>query len=236
MLMTHGVMFPDDPNVLTPVIRDAIRMARFEAREAATLHRIVRRGERVLELGAGTGFISTLLDRLPEVEQVWAVEANPDLMDYMQRLHLLNGCTKVQRVNAVLSDTLSGAVPFYHRPDFWMGSLLDGPNPYCDVSMVAVEGLSRFIARHRISLIVCDIEGAECDLFDKVDLTGVNVLQVEVHDHISGLAGVQRLIRHMDAKGLLYDPRDSGQSLMVFRRIAQPERLRPYEEAMTLVG
>lgn len=232
MLTLNGIIFPDDPAILTPNIRTAILDRSFEAQEARGLASLMQPGERVLELGAGTGFISTLLDRCATVEQVWAVEANAELLPYMKRLHHANRCTKVQRLHAVLSDDPSanatGTVPFYHRPDFWMGSLLQGPNPYHAISHVPVQSLSRFLARHRISAIVCDIEGAECDVFARADLSQIRLLQVEVHDHISGLTGVQRLIRTLDAKGLFYDPRPSGQSLMVFRRVSLPEQLRPY--------
>lgn len=232
----HGITFPDDPQVLTTPVRQAIEDGVFEAREARALHELVQPGDRVLELGAGTGFISALLSRLPEVEAIFAVEANPDLMGYMQNLHDVNGCDRVNRVHAVLSDQMTGQVAFYHRPDFWMGSLLDHPNPYTHHSMVPVQGLSDFLASQRISMIVCDIEGAECDLFTDADLSGVRLVQVEVHDHVTGLGGVRRLIRSMDAKGLLYDPRYSGQSLMVFRRIATPEELRPYHDVMARAG
>ena len=53
--------FPLDPAVITPAIREAILAGRFEAEEASQIPQIVRPGDRVLEIGAGIGFISTLL-------------------------------------------------------------------------------------------------------------------------------------------------------------------------------
>ncbi|HET9067567.1 MAG TPA: FkbM family methyltransferase, partial [Amaricoccus sp.] len=78
--------FPLDPSVVTPAIRAAILSGRFEAEEASQIPRIVRPGDRVLEIGAGIGFISTLLSRQPRVARVVAVEANPNLIDYMARV------------------------------------------------------------------------------------------------------------------------------------------------------
>jgi len=74
-LTTAGVTIPYAPQVITPNIRDAIEAHRFEAEEASELHRIVEAEDRVLEIGAGIGFISTLLDRLDDVDRVVAVEA-----------------------------------------------------------------------------------------------------------------------------------------------------------------
>src|SRR6478609_6637784 len=97
-----GVVIPYDPAIITPAIRAAIVSGRFEAEEALQIPRIVRPGDRVLEIGAGIGFISTLISRQRRVSRVVAVEANPYLLDYMVRLHHRNRVRKVRRINAVL--------------------------------------------------------------------------------------------------------------------------------------
>ena len=125
-----GVAIPADPAVITPAIRRAILEGRFEAEEASQLPHIVRPGDRVLEIGAGIGFISTLLAREPRVSRVIAVEANPHLLGYMARLHARNRVRKVRRLNAVLTNEPVASATFYIRRDFWMGSLAPGPNPY----------------------------------------------------------------------------------------------------------
>ena len=84
----------------------------------------------MLEIGAGIGFISTLLSRERRVSSVLAVEANPHLIDYMARLHARNRVRKVRRLNAVLTNEPVESMTFYLRRDFWMGSLMPGPNPY----------------------------------------------------------------------------------------------------------
>ena len=73
------MVIPDDPSVITPPIREAMLDGRFETEEASQIPAIVRPGDRVLEIGAGIGFISTLLARERRVARVIAVEANPDL-------------------------------------------------------------------------------------------------------------------------------------------------------------
>jgi FkbM family methyltransferase len=214
--------------VITPAIEVAISTGAFEAEEAAELPYIVEPGDRVLEIGAGIGFISTLLDRHSSVDKVIAVEANPHLMPYMEQLHDVNGVQKVDRRNAVLTNQGIDAMTFYLRQDFWMGSLSAGPNPYQATVDVPTQNLDRLIRDENISLIVCDIEGAETKLFRDADLSGVTRIYVELHDHVTGLQGVRDLFKTLEDKDFTYDPRHSSKSVVLFRRVAEDEVLRPY--------
>lgn len=227
-LVVEGVLIPGDPKIITEAIQDAMVTGRFEAEEARELPRIVQDGDVVLEIGAGIGFISTLLDRDPRVERVIAVEANPRLMPYMARLHARNAVSKVHRRNAVLSNGAAETATFYLRRDFWMGSLSAEPNAYEATVEVPTESLDRVIRTNDVSLIVCDIEGAEAFLFDGADLTGVDRVYLELHDHVTGLKGVQALFQAMDGHGFAFDPRHSAKSIVLFRRVVENEVLRPY--------
>ena len=153
VLETSGVLIPADPAVITPAIAEAIRTGRFEAAEARELAAIVRPGDHVLEIGAGIGFISTLLSRLPRVARVIAVEANPHLIDYMARLHAANGVRKVRRLNAVLTNGPEASATFYLRRDFWMGSLAPAPNPYLATVEVPTLPLDALLRAEGIDLV-----------------------------------------------------------------------------------
>ncbi len=225
---THGVLVPFSPTIITPQIEAAIISGRFEAEEAEELPNIVEPGDRVLEIGAGIGFISTLLDRHSSVDRVIAVEANPNLMGYMEQLHALNDVSKVERRNAVLSNADDDHMTFYLRHDFWMGSLSEGPNPYQATVDVPTESLDKLLKDREISLIVCDIEGAETEIFEDADFAGVTRVYLELHDHVTGLAGVQKLFKTMERKGFAYDPRHSSKSIVLFRKVVENEILRPY--------
>ena len=223
-----GVVIPFDPAVITPAIREAMATGRFEAEEAAQIPAIVRPGDRVLEIGAGIGFISTLLSRQRRVAKVIAVEANPQLMGYMERLHRMNRVRKVQRVNAVLTNGPQERATFYLRRDFWMGSLMPGPNPHLGTVEVATTNLDALLRAEAIDLIVCDVEGAEAVLFEDADLSGVDRMFVELHDHVTGLSGVARLFAALARQGFVYDPRHSTGSVVLFQKVGAEDILRPY--------
>jgi len=228
ILTSADVMIPLDPAVITPAIRQAILGGRFEAEEASQIPQIVRPGDRVLEIGAGIGFISTLISRQRRVSRVIAVEANPFLIDYMTRLHALNRVRKVRRVNAVLTNEPKPSATFYLRRDFWMGSLSAAPNPYTGTVEVPTMNLDTLLRDEAIDLIVCDVEGAETVLFENADLSGVDRIFLEMHDHVTGLSGVRGLFATLAGHGFVYDPRHSLGSVVLFQKLGAKDILRPY--------
>ena len=109
-----------------------------------------------------------------------------------------------------------------------MGSLAEGPNPYRATTRVPTAPLNDTLRNEAITLIVCDIEGAEAFLFEDVDFAGVDRVYLEVHDHITGLTGIGSLFKSMHDRGFVYDPRHSSRSIILFRKVEQNEVLRPY--------
>jgi FkbM family methyltransferase len=227
-LEAAGVVIPPDPEVITPTIRQAILAGRFEAEESSQIPYIVRPGDRVLEIGAGIGFVSTLLSRQRRVSKVIAVEANPFLLDYMTRLHALNKVRKVRRINAVLTNEPQASATFYLRRDFWMGSLAAAPNPYLGTVEVPTMSFDALLRNEAIDLIVCDVEGAEAVLFHGADLSGVDRIFLELHDHVTGLSGVRGLFATLAGHGFVYDPRHSLGAVVLFRRLGITDIVRPY--------
>ena len=79
-----------------------------------------------------------------------------------------------------------------------------------------------------MNLIICDVEGAETTLFEDADLTTVDRIFVELHDHVTGLRSVGGLFERMAAHGFVYDPRHSVGSVVLFRKVGEQDIVRPY--------
>ncbi|WP_424930124.1 FkbM family methyltransferase [Amaricoccus tamworthensis] len=223
-----GVLLPFEPQIITPAIQTAIAESRFEFEESKYIPEIIRAGDRILEIGAGIGFISTLLSRQTGVERIIAVEANPLLMDYIADVHDLNNVSGVERMNTVLTNSSEKQATFYLRDDFWMGSIFPEPNPYNSSVEVPTTRFSELLWDEDINVIVCDIEGGETILFQDADLSGVDRIYLEVHDHVTGLASVGRLFADLAAKGFIYDPRHSEGSVILFQKVGDEDIVRPF--------
>ena len=206
LLTVSGVRIPFNRQIITPPIEAALRSDRYEEGETRSLPAVVRGGDRVLELGAGIGFVSTILANRTSAAKIVAVEANPELIPFIRKVHRLNGAERVTVMNGVASaGDAFGVANFYARRDFWMSSLSPEPYAYEQILEVPVHPFDALIARHRINMIVCDIEGGEVGLLPSAVLGGVDRIYAEVHDHLTGLSGVKRLFDALSAKGFAYD-------------------------------
>lgn len=217
MLKCRGMRFPLDRAILPPRIRTLLREGAYEAKEATAVRKLVKADDVVMELGAGIGFMSTLVATKTPAKSVHSFEANPQLMPYIAQVHAENNVTNAHVTNAVLGDQ-DGTAPFYIRKNF-LASSLDPMEDAEDCTRVEVptRDVNAVIKELQPSVLICDIEGAEADLLPKMDLTGLRAVVIETHPQWIGKAGMQKVFRCMDAAGLVFFPRWSHGKVAVFR-------------------
>ena len=75
-LNIHGVLVPIGPNEVSPKVWTALETGAYEANEARRVASAIRPGDRVLELGAGLGVITSIIASVEDV-RVWSFEADP---------------------------------------------------------------------------------------------------------------------------------------------------------------
>lgn len=171
-LRHRGVRLPRDPQIISPQIAASIRRRRYEAREAIQVETLLRDSDRVMELGAGLGLISTIAARSPLTEAVRSYEADPRLIPYIRRVHALNRIApaKAELRNRVLTaGPGGGTATFYVRKNFW-GSSLRPSARYLKKEAIPTENIAAAVAEFRPTFLVCDIEGGEVELFDGIAL------------------------------------------------------------------
>ena len=226
----NGVLIEAPTDVITPTIAAALSTGAYEAEEARIVSRALKPRDRVLEIGSGLGFISTLIARDDRVAALIAVEADPRLARRAAMTLSRNGCLNAEVMNGVLAPKASAGdtALFYQRPDFWMSSMTETDVPYDRAVNVPVLPLNEVLKTRAITCIVCDIEGGEVALLKGADLAGVDRIVVELHDHVTGLSGVSDLFGTMRRKGFAYDPRCSEGAVVLFRRLGHCEDRRPY--------
>ncbi|MDF1727368.1 MAG: FkbM family methyltransferase [Sulfitobacter sp.] len=214
---SRGMRFPKDPEVITNRLRRSLRTDTYERKEAEAVLRTVRDGDRVIELGAGIGYMSTFVAKKREVVSVHAFEANPGLIPYIEKVHRLNDLSNVHVRHGILGDA-DGEVDFYVRGNILGSSLTvleneDPPEP----TTVPVHDHKRIWKELKPNLLICDIEGAEAELIPKLDLSEMRAAIIELHPQWIGTTGVNKVFQAFMDAGLAYYHRGSTNKVVAFR-------------------
>ncbi|MGB0960124.1 MAG: FkbM family methyltransferase [Halocynthiibacter sp.] len=218
IIETNGIKVPFIPEIITPKIERPMRNNRYERGECLSLKELLQKGDRVLELGAGVGLLSSVAARNPEVEAVTAVEANPKLIRLIRETHRLNDALRVILKNGVVTKDDTVTLPFYIRKDFWASSMEPDSRPYAEKMDLPCFNINALVKDVNPTVIACDIEGGEDGLFDNVDLSGVRAMILEFHPKVYGVETQDAIIKMIDDQGLKVVPIKKPSSVRVFLR------------------
>lgn len=219
-----GILFPDDRSVIRKKHRRLIKSGRYEQYEWHAMRALAGKGDRVLELGSGAGYLSTALAKHTQVDRIDTFEANPRIIPFIEKTHVLNSVEDRVTVNNALVTPEGGAqVPFYVRGDFLASSLQDNMGErhggIIETCKVKQRKFSAVVSKLKPTLLLCDIEGGELDLLPNVDVSGFRGLVVELHPASIGLDGVKRIFDAMSEQNFVYDATYSVGQVVVFMRV-----------------
>jgi FkbM family methyltransferase len=210
----EGIRLPLAADQCSAAMIDELYRERYEEDEAAIVRAILSAGDTVLELGAGIGFISAVCAKLGAT--VHCLEANPHLIAIAERTFQLNRVKPDLRHAAVAP--WNGTIQLFLGEEFWTSStLLEADVAAWAIEVPAVR-LDDLLAEIRPSVLICDVEGAEAQLFDDADLSSVRNVVVEVHPKLIGWNGVRRLIQTLFDAEFILDTRISIKNVLLFRR------------------
>lgn len=219
-VLSKGMKFPKDGHFITGQLRAALRENRYEAKEASCVLRLVRDEDTVIELGAGIGFMSTLLATRRKIHNVFAFEANPALIPYIESVHAANGLGNAHVTHAILGKR-NGSTSFYVRENLLSSSMapLETDTPQ-NTQKVKVDVLNagHVFKEIKPNILIADIEGAEADLLPHLDMSGLRGAMIELHPQYIGPEGVNAVFRAMMDAGLAYYARGSTNKVVCFRR------------------
>jgi FkbM family methyltransferase len=214
-----GVRLPLDPSVMSPLILKTLRAGEYERGEAKNLPNLLEPGERLLELGGGIGFLSALAGIQGKTEAITVVEANPALIPLIHATHALNGVEATVINGAVVGERRSETTSFCVAEDFWASSLSPRKSHALshrvEVPTIAVMDLVR---EHRPTMMIIDVEGGETDLFPALQLDGVRLVVMELHEKVIRRAGVKTVFDGLAGQGLYYNTHFSMKGVVVFTR------------------
>lgn len=188
---------------LTPKIKRQFERGQYENQEARSVLLSVDHGDRVLELGAGVGYIGALAGMIAGPQNVVSVEANPDLLEIIEDNFRRNDCGKIDlRHGAVIGDDHAAeTISFRQARAFWASSLGEGAGLKVDVPALKFSAL---MAEIRPNVVVMDVEGAEEAFFDAPWPDHVRVLLMEIHPKRYADTVVQKIFDCLSRSGLIY--------------------------------
>lgn len=217
-LISRGMKIPKHPDLTRGRVRGALKQGTYERKECDAVLRVVRPGDRVLELGGGIGYMSTLLSVKAGAAHVTSYEANPALIPYIRSVHAANSVTNVDLRNALLSPEAGAPVPFYIRRNFLASSMDPSTEKDAITQEVAIDrhALAPVLSEVQPDVLVCDIEGAEATLLPAGDWSGLSAAVIELHPQWIGQSGVQAVFDAMMRAGLTYFPKASEAKVVTF--------------------
>lgn len=206
-------------------IMEQIYNREYERPEISGLSRVVRPGDRILELGAGLGIISALAARAAGPGgAVRSYEANPALIPDTQAFLATNHVHTVDLINAVLVPDDSPSSRHLHLAgSFAESSLLgaEGRNPQGSVEVPA-QSLAAVLQDFRPDVLICDIEGAEVDLFPAFPPSTLRAAVVELHPDRLTADQIRSIHAGMAAQGLHRQEPGPGGTVVIYARTGEP--------------
>lgn len=198
-------------DLVSPAIFYHLSTGDYEVPELELLDQHMRPDDRVIELGAGLGFLANRYARRSSTEEHLAIEANPLMCD-LARTNTAS-LPNVRVMNAVAARGLDRAssaaappdVPFHLYADFWSSStepihLTNTALRLLRTVRVPVVDLDALIAERRCTMLVCDIEGGEYDLLNTFRVEVPKIL-LELHWSTLGLARAMQVMQTLASRG-----------------------------------
>jgi FkbM family methyltransferase len=198
----------------TPTLRASFESGSYEGLEAAIVETAVGAEDRVVEIGCGTGFITTIAARTGA--QVWAYDANPRLVDIARATLERNGVTASVTAATLQRAPTAQTVPFYVHRDFWTSSL--APAPGAERIEVHVLDFTAEIMAHRASCLIVDIEGAEVDLLTGPIPDCVEKVCVECHPDATGSDAIRAMLMALLSQRFTLDLKRSRPPVVYLER------------------
>jgi FkbM family methyltransferase len=171
----------------------------YEMPERRAVSQLLRKGDRVLEIGSCVGVVALTAAKIVGAENVLTFEPNPAAAAIARENFALNALP-IELINAAVGVD-DGTLDLRVASDSWLGA--SGRRQF-DGRTVAtpMRAISKVVAEFRPTVLVIDTEGMEEELLPACPLTEIRALVVEVHPDVIGTDGIARLGRHLSSSGL----------------------------------
>lgn len=164
----------------------------YETYEMALVGTVYDKDDRVLEAGAGTGYITREIAR--RTQFVCSIEAMEDYAALAKENCGFAELTNVEVLYGALGTT-DGVVDFHRYSVPFASSTLPDPRMVAmDTVNVPSYSLDGLVTKHGINALHLDLEGAERRILLESNLEPINKITLEMHPYIYGEEGASHLL------------------------------------------
>jgi len=193
----NGIRVTTEPQDVPLGVRKQLLQKKYESQELELVREALTSGDKVLEAGAGIGFIGIACARICGQDSILSYEPNPAMKQVIEKNYALNGLQPNLK-NKVLS-TAAGEVEFFFSDGVLSSSLVD--RQHGGATMVPADAITQVVESFAPTALVIDVEGAEIDLLRACDLSGIRKIIIEMHPHIVGADKIEDLCAYLADKG-----------------------------------
>ena len=141
-------------NIIYPLFK-----RRQDKQEIALLHKHIKKGDVVLDIGANIGFYTAILsDLVGSTGKVYAFEPDKTNFSYLQRNAA--GLKNVFLINKAVSDT-TGTITLYQSDLLNVDHKTYATNDYTSKTEIECVAIDDLIPEHKVDFIKIDIQGYE---------------------------------------------------------------------------
>jgi FkbM family methyltransferase len=192
-----GVTLDVDRRRLPKSVVRALYKETYEDREAALVQHVLTPDDRVLEIGAGIGFISLLCAKRCGAASVLSYEANPDNEALIRRNFELNDLHPQLRNRAIACS--NDERELFIEPNILSTGFINRGHGRAKV--VQCDAIADVVQEFQPNCLVMDVEGAEIDLLPAAPLEGITKIILETHARIVGDAAIRGLDIYLQSQG-----------------------------------
>jgi len=211
---------PDE--CLSPQVAESLSAGKYENSERAALGRYLLPDDRMVDLGAGAGFLCASAARVIGGDNVLGVEANPVMAKVAEANLRRNsgGSGRIMNGAVVADDFPEDHVRFLARKPFWGGhiDISDEPDNALHIN-VPVLRISEIMETHKPTLVMMDIEGGEANLAEYHWPEHVRLVILEIHIARYPAATMQAILNGFFNSGMNYLPWGSRGQILIFKRV-----------------
>lgn len=193
----NGIRLTTERSYVPKDIQKQLYQNRYESQELSLVRSALASGDRVLEVGAGIGFIGIACAKICGQDNILSYEPNPAMKAVIEKNYELNGLRPNLRSKVL--DVEAGEVEFFFSEGILSSSLIDRNQG--SATRVEADGIAQVTHDFAPTAIVMDVEGAEIELLRRCNLGGVSKLVIEMHPHVVGVEKIDELCDYLTSTG-----------------------------------